>query len=135
MTEKNMTRANMGTAQRQEEAPVRNTSPDFVGVDGVKARQREHLGQFERWAAKRDWGRFHGSHYDCWMFPIDRASGGEGMKWTVYAGDVEELKRGRDSGNGVGGSEHASNQSRSSLAPEQAKTLHRNAPSLGNERA
>lgn len=27
------------------------------------------------------------------MFPIDRNSGGQGAKWTVYAGDVEELKR------------------------------------------
>lgn len=74
----------------------RNTGHDSAGLDGVKAWQREQLDKFERWAAKGDWGRFHGSHYDWWMFPIDRDSGGQGAKWTVYAGDVEELKRDPD---------------------------------------
>ena len=94
MTEKNVTGSSGRTAQ--QETAVRNTSPDFAGLDGVKTQQRKQLDRFERWAAKEDWGRFHGSHYDWWMFPIDRDSGGQGAKWTVYAGDVEELKRDPD---------------------------------------
>lgn len=82
----------LGNGKDAHEQLKRNTGHDFAGLDGVKARQREQLNKFERWAAKGDWGRFHGSHYDWWMFPIDRTSGGEGAKWTVYAGDVEELK-------------------------------------------
>ena len=75
------------------EQEKRNTSPTFAGVEGVKARQRQQLEQFEQWARDRDWRRFHDSHYDWWMFPMDRDSAGQGDRWTVYAGDVEALKQ------------------------------------------
>ncbi len=70
-----------------------NTSPEFAGIKGIKEAQNRQLALFEQWAAARDWQRFHDSHYDWWMFPIDRDSGGQSAKWTVYEGDIAELKQ------------------------------------------
>lgn len=69
----------------------RNASPDFVGIARLKADQRRQPDEFERWAANGQWGRIHHSHYDWWMFPIPAPSS-DGLKWTVYAGDIAELK-------------------------------------------
>lgn len=69
----------------------RNTSPDFVGVAQLKASQRRQLEDFERWAANGQWAQIHHRHYDWWMFPIPAPSS-DGLKWTVYAGDIAELK-------------------------------------------
>ena len=71
----------------------RNTDPTFVGIAGVKRKHREQLDAFERWAAAGDWHAFHHAHYDWWMFPIDQRSQGQGMLYTVYAGEVVELKQ------------------------------------------
>ncbi|MEI7772637.1 MAG: hypothetical protein WCI67_21785 [Chloroflexales bacterium] len=71
----------------------RNTDPTFAGIAGVKRKHREQLAAFERWAAVGDWHAFHAAHYDWWMFPIDQSSRGQGMVYTVYAGDVAELKQ------------------------------------------
>jgi hypothetical protein len=70
----------------------RNTNPQFVGVPAIKEKQKEQLDLFEAWASKDEWHNFHDSHYDWWMFPIDEPSS-YGYAWTVYKGDVEELKK------------------------------------------
>ena len=76
----------------EETKPLRrNTSPDFVGIARLKADQKRQLDDFERWAGQNDWKQFHHSHYDWWMFPIPAPSN-YGLKWTVYAGDIAELK-------------------------------------------
>lgn len=69
----------------------RNTSPEFVGIARLKAEQKRQLDDFERWAGRKDWARIHHSHYDWWMFPLSAPSS-DGLKWTVYAGDIAELK-------------------------------------------
>lgn len=43
-----------GNGEDALEQLKRNTGHDFVGLDAVKARQREQLDKFERWAAKGD---------------------------------------------------------------------------------
>jgi len=70
----------------------RNTNPEFVGLQRIKDKQREQLELFEEWASKNQWINFHESHYDWWMFPIDDPSS-YGYAWTVYEGDVQELKK------------------------------------------
>ena len=56
-------------------------------------RHAAQLADFETWAAARDWATFHCSHYDWWAFPIDERSGGQGWRYTVLPGDVDELRR------------------------------------------
>lgn len=70
----------------------RNTSPEFVGIAELKRKQAEELARFEAYAAKGDWQGIHRSHYDWWMFPIDESSA-HGLAYTVYAGDIAELKQ------------------------------------------
>ena len=42
----------------------RNDSPDFVGLEELKRKQREQLYNFECWAASGKWNEFHRHHYD-----------------------------------------------------------------------
>lgn len=72
-----------------------NIDPEFVGLDRIRSRQKEQLVLFERWASKNQWSNFHSGHYDWWMFPIDEPSS-YGYAWTVYEGDIAELKRDRE---------------------------------------
>ncbi len=58
----------------------------------LKQKQAEQLAAFERWAAHKNWQAIHNAHYDWWMFPIDETSQ-HGDAYTVYAGDIAELKR------------------------------------------
>lgn len=69
----------------------RNTSSEFVGIAQIKAKQKWQLDQFEAWVAAGQWNMFHRSHYDWWMFPVNRKSS-YGLTWTVYDGDIQELK-------------------------------------------
>ena len=69
-----------------------NTHPEFVGVDGIKEKHAWQLALFEEWVEGGMWDRIHAAHYDWWMFPIDAPSS-YGFTWTVYDGDVAELKR------------------------------------------
>ncbi len=69
-----------------------NTDPEFVGLQVIKNDQEEQLRLFEEWASKGQWKNFHESHYDWWTFPIDEKSSHE-YKYTVYEGDVAELKK------------------------------------------
>ncbi|MCU0512221.1 MAG: hypothetical protein MUE40_06590 [Anaerolineae bacterium] len=72
-----------------------NTSPEFVGYALIKTRQREQLDLFEKWAAADQWVEIHLAHYEWWMYPIDEPSSYR-LAWTVYAGDVAELKQDAD---------------------------------------
>jgi hypothetical protein len=69
-----------------------NTSSEFFGVEQIKVKQKWQLDLFEEWASKDQWMKFHSSHYDWWMFPINSPSG-YGFAWTVYEGDIFELKK------------------------------------------
>lgn len=70
-----------------------NTSRDFVGIAALKERHKQQLDEFETWARRGDWQTFHDEHYDWWMFPIDESSRGQGLAYTVYEGDIAELKK------------------------------------------
>lgn len=72
-----------------------NRHPEFVRVDGIKEKHAWQLALFEQWVAGGEWRRIHQAHYDWWMFPIDAPSS-FGYAWTVYDGDVAELKRDDD---------------------------------------
>lgn len=69
-----------------------NTDPRFVGIAAMKQKQADQLVAFERWASEGNWQAIHNAHYDWWMFPIDESSQ-HGHAYTVYAGDITELKR------------------------------------------
>lgn len=73
----------------------RNTHREFVGLPALKNKHREQLKAFEQWATHEHWIDFHLSHYDWWMFPIDAPSS-YGYAYTVYEGDVAELKEDED---------------------------------------
>ncbi len=73
----------------------RNTSAEFVGIEQIKAKQKQQLADFERWANRQEWQMIHHNHYDWWMFPVSHPSG-FGLEWTVYAGDITELKQDKD---------------------------------------
>ncbi|MFO0864676.1 MAG: hypothetical protein U0744_08510 [Gemmataceae bacterium] len=68
-----------------------NTDPAFKGVQAIKDAQAKTLALFESSADKGDWMRIHEEHYDWWMFPTDEPSG-FGLAWTVYEGDIADLK-------------------------------------------
>jgi hypothetical protein len=78
-----------------------NRDPSFVGIQGMKDSLRKRnmagdgdLNKFIAWAQAGDWKQFGPSyhHYDWWMFPIDRSSSGQGLKFTVYQQDIQALK-------------------------------------------
>jgi hypothetical protein len=68
-----------------------NTDSSFAGIDILKQTHWHQITKFEEWAARNDWERFHYSHYDWWVFPIDQPSA-FGFKWVVYSGDIAALK-------------------------------------------
>ncbi len=70
----------------------RNTHVEFVGYGKMKEQQKMQLDLFNAWVAKRQWSEMHAAHYDWWMFPVDEKSS-YGFAWTVYEGDVQELKK------------------------------------------
>jgi hypothetical protein len=78
-----------------------NSDSSFVGMQGIKDALRKRnmpgegdLSKFIAWAQAGDWKQFGPSyhHYDWWMFPIDRSSSGQGLKFTIYAQDIQALK-------------------------------------------
>jgi hypothetical protein len=69
----------------------RNVDPKFVGLDALKAKQAETLESFRRCSEDGNWFGIHRTHYDWWMFPVDEPSS-YGLMYTVYEGDVAELK-------------------------------------------
>ena len=101
------------TYQNTEEysRKTRNTYSEFVGISGMKdflrgitstgnifdtsEKKNGNLEKIKDWALNSEWvefdEKFH--EYDCWMFPINRYSYGEGWKYTVYESDIQELKQ------------------------------------------
>ena len=69
-----------------------NTDPHFVGLERLKTTHSAQIDQFENWAARGEWHLFHSSHYDWWTFPIHKPSS-YGLAWTVYEGEVVQLKQ------------------------------------------
>jgi hypothetical protein len=69
-----------------------NRHREFVGLETIKEKQKWQLDLFKSWADKNQWREIHAAHYDWWMFPIDQESS-YGFAWTVYDGDVVELKQ------------------------------------------
>jgi len=80
-------------------SPTERTPPIVYQADlqkllTVQEKHKEQLVKFEKWAKQGRWEMFHhkNSHYDWWMFPIDRGSNGQGKKYTVYKPEIEALK-------------------------------------------
>jgi len=71
-----------------------NTDSSFVGIEKLKQTHGKQIAEFENWALQDDWERFHDSHYDWWVFPINRQSS-YGLMWVVYEGEVAELQSDR----------------------------------------
>ncbi len=65
----------------------------FAGYQRLKEAQKKQLDLFERWASQNHWLEFDTSNSDWWMFPIGQPSNSYGSLWTVYDGDVIELKK------------------------------------------
>lgn len=78
--------------------PGSNQDPAFAGIEGMEDALRNRpascgdLTKFKSWAQVGEWKKFHDYHYDWWMFPIDRSSSGQGMQYTVYQNDIQQLK-------------------------------------------
>jgi len=69
----------------------KNDNPDFIGIDKLKKEHAQQVAQFEIWARGDQWHLFHSSHYDWWVFPIDKPSS-HGLKYSVYEAEVSALK-------------------------------------------
>jgi hypothetical protein len=70
----------------------RNQDRAFVGIAELKRKHAEQLAQFREWESTNNWQALHKAHYDWWMFPVDEPSS-YGFAWTVYEGDIAELKQ------------------------------------------
>lgn len=75
----------------------KNISEPTPKIDEIKRAHHKQLQQFEEWAQKGDWKRFtpHYSHYDWWVFPIQRASS-LGTKYSVNDAEIQILKNDTD---------------------------------------
>ena len=71
----------------------RNESPDFVGIDRLKARHAAQVEKFEEWAKERQWNMFHHSHYDWWTFPYGCHSGAYGAAYAIYEHEAQLLRQ------------------------------------------
>ncbi len=75
------------------------TRAGFIGIEGLKARQEEHLAKLNQFAEKKLWTHLqtHTNHpdsgFDWWMFPIDRKSATHGTLYQITALEVAELKK------------------------------------------
>ena len=69
-----------------------NTDPEFIGLDALKQTHNKQVLEFEDWATRNDWEKFHCSHYDWWTFPINHRSS-YGSKYVVFEGEITELKK------------------------------------------
>lgn len=78
--------------------PGNNQDPTFAGIQGMKDALRNQssaghgdVNKFKKWAQAGEWKQFHATHYDWWMFPLDRSSG-YGFKYSVYQDDIQQLR-------------------------------------------
>lgn len=72
--------------------PTKNEHTEFIGLETLKTKQAAQLQLFEEWTRKKDWHRFHASHYDWWMFPYGKHSQ-FGFAYTVYESEIQALKQ------------------------------------------
>ena len=91
--------------ERVSSGPVSGTpqitipNAGFVGIQALKAKQREHLAKLQALAQRGEWQHLqaHTTHvdsgFDWWMFPIDRSSAGYGDRYQVSRRDIEALKQ------------------------------------------
>lgn len=89
------------SAKNTSGKPGKNTDSSFVGIQGMKDALRNmpgsgngNLNKFKVWTQAGQWEQFSPSHhhYDWWMFPIDRQTSGQGLKYTVHQDDIAALK-------------------------------------------
>lgn len=64
-------------------------------IQNLQERHARQLADFEQWAANDHWHLFshQHSHYDWWVFPIDRPSQGQGTKYQMSKADIAALKQ------------------------------------------
>ncbi len=78
---------------------VPSSASQFIGIEGLKRQQREHLNRLQTLAQRGEWQHLqtHTTHpdsgFDWWMFPIDRPSAGYGNYYQVSLQDVVRLKQ------------------------------------------
>lgn len=75
-----------------------NNDHSFIGIAGMQNALRSetsggNLSKFKKWAEEGSWKSFHNEHYDWWMFPLDQNTASKGMKYTVFADQIKELKK------------------------------------------
>ncbi len=68
-----------------------NTDSSFVGIEKLKQIHYKQITEFKFWASQDDWERFHRSHYDWWVFPLNRQSS-YGMAYVVFENEIALLK-------------------------------------------
>ena len=63
-------------------------------IENLKKQHKEQLLKFRQWAREDKWEMFEPlhSHYDWWMFPIDRTSQGHGATYQLNQREIETLK-------------------------------------------
>jgi len=59
----------------------------------MKAAHAKQMRLFRRWLSRGQFDRLHDAHYDWWMFPINKPSGGMGAAYTCYATELMELQK------------------------------------------
>ncbi len=50
-----------------------------------------NLNKFKEWSQKKEWDKIRSSHYDWWMFPNDRKTSGQGMKYCFTKSLINKL--------------------------------------------
>jgi len=70
----------------------KNETPEFVGLEMLKKKHHAQYLEFEAWAAKSQWIKFHQSHYDWWAFPYADASGAYAFAYSIFEYETEILK-------------------------------------------
>lgn len=78
---------------------IGNKNSQFVGIEGLKKKQKDHLTKLSKLAKNNQWQHLqtHTSHpfsgFDWWMFPIDRSSNVYGSYYQLNSNDITILKK------------------------------------------
>jgi hypothetical protein len=67
-------------------------------VKDIKSKHKAQLELFEKWSREKDFKMFkpEHSHYDWWMFPVNRASASYGEKYAISSQELEVLKNDKE---------------------------------------
>jgi len=73
---------------------TREEQLSLVKIGNLKEQHQTYLLDFREWANEDQWGMFDHkySHYDWWMFPIDKTSASHGTKYQLNQREIEKLK-------------------------------------------